>query len=246
MIQEPLIFFGILIISLIMSSFFLSDRAGPFRPVAMRLFFIGVIFHEVSHYVMSLVVGRIPEGIRIKWRDEKYRYRSPHGAVKSGKPETFLQAIIISLAPLYISTWLIFFLWFGVVFNSAFNPVVRFIAGCICVSLFLTAAPSSGDIQMISKAFNEDPSHSWYQIFLIGISTFILWLFLTITHIIFFLDVFYYLAIAGIYLTLRFSFIGITRLIIKIQSRDFTRPSKVRFKQFSRKYYKPKKPWKEK
>ncbi|MFX1501152.1 MAG: hypothetical protein ACFFDH_09345 [Promethearchaeota archaeon] len=245
MIEEPFVFLGILIISLVMSSFLLSDRAGMVKPIAWRLFYIGVIFHELSHAGMSLVVGRVPNEFKVKWRHEKKGYRDPHGSVKLEKPPSFLQAIVIALGPLYISTWLIFGLVFGIIFNPVFNPVVKTISIFLVLSLLLTAAPSGGDIRYISQAFNTAPAYSCYQILLISLSMVGLWVFLMITHITFFLDVFYYLAIAGIYLTLKFSFIGIRKLVLWVQSANFKKPKKVRFSRFSRKHYKPKKPWKE-
>lgn len=244
MIQEPLIFLGILIISLIMSSFFLSDKAGPFKSVALRLCFIGVIFHEISHYIMSLVVGRIPDHFEVKWRNEKSRSRSPHGSIELDKPPSFLQALVIALGPLYISTWLIFLLLYQVIMISIFDPIIKTIAIFFCLSLLLTASPSTGDMQYISYSFRNAPANSWYQVFLVALSILVLWLFLAFTQITFFLDVFYYFVITGIYLFLKFSFFGIRKLIIKINSRNFTKPSKVRFKRFSRQHYKPKKPWK--
>jgi hypothetical protein len=246
MIKEPFIFLGICIISLGLSSFLLSDRAGVFKTIALRLFFIGIIFHEIAHYLMSLAVGKIPEKISIKWRNEKYKFiRDPHGSVKPADPPSFLQAIVIALGPLYISTWLIFFLLFGVISIPLYNPVIKTIAVFLVFSLLLTASPSSGDIGAIATAFKEDPQHSWYSIFLIILSFLTLWFFLLSTQIIFFLDVFYYLAITGIYLIYKFSFIGIRKIIIRINSRIYNKPNKVRFKRFSRTHYKPKKPWKE-
>ncbi|MFX1304396.1 MAG: hypothetical protein ACFE9X_13655 [Promethearchaeota archaeon] len=245
MIQEPLIFLAILIISLILSSFFLSDRAGPFKPIAIRLFFIGVIFHEISHYIMSLVVGRLPDHFEVKWRNEKSK-RSPYGSIELEKPPSFLQAVVIAFGPLYISTWLIFLLLFQVILNPIFDPIIKTIAIFLCLSLLLTASPSTGDMHYISYSFRNAPAYSWYQIFLVALSTLVLWVFLLFTNIIFILDVLYYFAITAIYLSLKFSLIGMRKLIIKIQSRDFTKPSKVRFTRFSRKHYKPKKPWKEK
>jgi len=242
MIEEPLVFLGILIISLIVSRFLLSDNAGLFKSITIRLFFIGVIFHEFCHYFMSLVVGHVPDRIEIKWHNEKDGSRNPRGLVKPGKPLSFLQTFLISFAPLYLSTWLIFYLWFGVVFNPQFLPIIRVFAGFISFSLLLTAAPSSGDFRMISRAFRDDSTHSWYQIFLVILSTIILWLILATFQIYFLLDVFYYLAIAGLYLLLKFSFIGIHKTLGILHSRDYKKPPKVRMKPFTRKHYKPKKP----
>ncbi|MFX0021516.1 MAG: hypothetical protein ACFE9S_04270 [Candidatus Hermodarchaeota archaeon] len=246
MIEEPLVFLGIYVISLALSNFLLSDRAGILKPIALRLFFIGVIFHELAHYLMSLVVGRIPDSFNIKWRNEDNQKRSPHGSIYLEKPPSFLQAVIIAFAPLYVSTWLIFMLWFGVIFSPYFSPVLKTIAVFICISLFLTASPSKGDLQYVTHSFRKDPTNSWYQILLLCISTIILWVFFIFTRISLNLDFFYYLAIAAIYLMLKFSFIGIRKIMVKIQSGNFKKPEQIKFNRFSRQHYKPKKPWKEK
>lgn len=126
MIEEPFVFLGVLFISLIMSHFLLSEKAGVIRPIASRLFFIGVFFHEISHYVMGLVVGMKPEQIKVKWRNEKFGFQDPHGSVKPGRIPTFLQAFVSSLAPLCFSTWIIFGLLYGVVLNSRLGCIAGF------------------------------------------------------------------------------------------------------------------------
>ena len=245
MLQEPLIFLGIYVISLILKNFLLSDRAGVFKPIANRVFFIGVFFHEFAHYGMCLAVGRIPKNISIEWWGGKYNNeRNPRGSVEHKEVPSFLQSIVISFAPLYFSTWLIFGLWFGVIFTPFYDPIIKTIAVFVLLSLLLTAAPSSGDIGVISLSFRKDPKHSWYQIFLISFSILALWFFLVIVQITFFLEVFYYLAIAGIYLVLRFSFIGLRKLVIRIDLYNYKKPQKVRFRRFTGRRYKPTKPWK--
>jgi hypothetical protein len=247
MIEEPLIFLGILFISLILSSFINSDRSGVLRPIALRICLIGVFFHELAHYLMSLVVGKMPDSFSIKWQKKTEKTNGGvYGSISLEKPPSFLQTIIISFAPLYISTWLIFILWFGVIFTPSFNPLVKIIAIFILISLLLTASPSKGDLQYITYSFRKDPAYSWYQILLICLSVLILWLFLIFTQINFILNFFYYVAVAAIYLLLKFSFIGIRKIAIKANSRNFKQPEKIKFKRSSHKHYKPKKPWKEK
>ncbi|UCC20599.1 MAG: hypothetical protein JSV62_04745 [Promethearchaeota archaeon] len=236
MLDELLLFIGVYIISLGMSGFLMSDRAGVLKPIALRIFFIGVLFHEVAHYGISLVSGKIPEKISIKWRHEEYGVRYPHGSVKHFKPPSFLQAVLISFAPLYLSTWLIFFLWFGVIFSPFYDPIIKTISIFFLFSLLLTASPSSQDIVLIGNAFKTDQKNSLYQILLIVCSSLILLSFLTITQIVFLLDFFYYIAIAGIYLSLKFSILGIRRLIISLQNHK--KPQKISL-NLSRKRYKP-------
>lgn len=239
--EELLIFFVILICSLVISNIALKERySGPFYPIAIRLFFVGVVVHECCHYVMNLAVGIKPQYIKIRWRDEKTHRRNPHGAVQS-KPRSFLQAFVICLAPLYISTWLIF-LSITVMLSSQFDVFLRIFAGFFAVSLLFGAAPSNQDFNNIPRAFGDDPLHSLYQVALIGFSALILWGILMSTKVVFFLDVFYYLSIAGIYLILKFCFIGINMIFDKIATRDYTKPRKPKFGKIKRRRYKPKKP----
>ena len=230
MIEEPLIFLGILICSLVISNIALKESySGPFYHIAIRLAFVGVVVHECCHYVMSLAVGIIPRDIEISWRDKESHQRNPYGSVQS-RPRSFLQAFVICLAPLYISTWLIF-LSINVMLGSQFDVFLRILAGFFAVSLLFGAAPSNRDFNNIPKAFGDDPLHSLYQIVLIGFSALILWGILVSTKVVFFLDVFYYLSIAGIYLILKFSFIAIDKIFDKIASKDYTKPRKTKFRK---------------
>jgi hypothetical protein len=245
MIEEPFIFLGVYIISIGLKNFIISDRAGIIKPIANRLFFIGVIFHELAHYGMCLAVGRVPKSISISWRDERYK-RNPNGVVKPKDWPSFLQSFVIALAPLYLSTWLIFWLWFGVIFTPFYDPLIKTISVFILLSLLLTAAPSFGDLLMIRNSFKQDPKHSWYQVLLISFSILILWMCLLLTGTIFLLEVFYYLVIAGIYLGLKFTFIGLRKLFIRINTYNFKKPQKIKSRRFTRKSYRPSKPWREK
>lgn len=239
MIEEPQIFLLIAVLSLFLKNLVSKDRLGPIYPVVLRLRYVGVAVHEIAHYIMSLAVGRIPKNIEIKWRHQGTR--NPHGRVEDERSFSFLQAFITALAPLYISTWLIF-LSLEVMFNPDLVPVLRISAGFFCISLFLGAAPSSGDFRYTTQAFRRDPAFSTYQVILVCFSGMILWGLLIFTQVTFFLDVFYYLATAVIYLILRFSLIGIRKLFIILSTRDFRKSSRKKTRRFARRHYKPKKP----
>ena len=243
MIEELVIFFLFLTISLLARNFLLRKDLGAFNYILLVLSFVGVAIHEISHYLMNLAVGIVPERIEINWRSKETHRRSPHGLVAS-KPQSFLQAILISLAPLYISTWL-FFLSLQCMFSPSIYPFIRVIAGLFCVSLVLGAAPSGQDFNNIPKLFFNDLHNSLYKLSLVIFSGVILWIILLYTQVVFILDIFYYFAIIGLYLLLRFSFLGISRGISELLSRNFRKPSKVRIRRFTRTHYKPKKPHKE-
>ena len=231
----------ILFVSLFFKYLFEKEAFGRLNFLFLRLFFVGVIVHEACHYVMNLVVGIKPEGIRISWRDRETGIRNPSGAVQS-KPRSFVQAIFICLAPLYLGTWLIF-LSLTIALNSS-NVLVMIISTTFCVSMLTAAAPSGQDFNNIPRAFRDSPAHSWYQVFLIFISGALLWFILINTQIVFPLDVFYYLSLIGIYFMFKFSFMGSKKVILRIKSRNFKKPHEVKMGPFLRRRYKPEKPLK--
>lgn len=242
MLQEPIIFIIILIVSNILSYLLQKEYFRRLQPLALRFFFVGVIVHEVCHYIMNLVVGIKPEWIRISWRDRETGIRNPNGAVQS-KPRSFVQAIFICLAPLYIGTWLVF-LTLTIALNPSFNIYIRIFSGLFCFSILIAAAPSGQDFNNIHRAFRNSPAHSWYQVFLIFLSGVTMWVILINTQIVFPLDVFYYFSLIGIYFMFKFSFMGSKKLILHIKSRNFRKPHEVKISPFLRRQYKPKKPLK--
>lgn len=52
MLEEPWIFLIILVLSLILNNYLTERHLGGFYPIAIRLFFIGTIVHEIAHYAM--------------------------------------------------------------------------------------------------------------------------------------------------------------------------------------------------
>ena len=95
-------------------------------------------------------------------------YVDPHGSVLT-KPSSFLQAFLISFAPLYISTWLAV-LFFNIIFYSDFWWGIRVIAVFLLISTVIGAAPSGADITVFFRSSQFDLIYTVYQIFLIVIS----------------------------------------------------------------------------
>ncbi len=239
MLEELVVFAIILMISLFFKHLISKGRSlSPFYGILIRLEYIGVVIHEISHYLISLLVGIKPRKIEIKFRHEKMGFIAPHGSVRV-KPENFLQAFLISFAPLYISTWLAV-LFFNIASYSDYWFVIRFIAILLLISTIIGAAPSSADISCFFCSVRFDPVYTLYQIFLIVLSIFILWALLYYFEIVFFLDVFYYLSIAAIYWGLKLGFMGISKAMFLTRSKDH----KLRIRRIARRRYKPQKPHK--
>jgi hypothetical protein len=242
MLEEILIFLGVLVASWSGSyliKIILKKKVSIVSRIIYILIFIGTAVHEFSHYIANLIVGLKPGKIEIKWRDEHYGFISPHGSVIA-KPRSFLQAIIICLAPLYISTWLIFLTFFSIL-NPNLPIVLRIISGILCISLFYGASPSGRDFTNIFSAFKDDVFYSTYQIFLITLSIIILYLLLIFSNIIFILDLFYYLTIAGLYWIFKLSFMGLDKLF---RIHYPCKGSELNIPSLTRHRYKPKRPYK--
>ena len=243
MLEELVVFVIILFISLFFNHLVSKGRSiSPFYGILVRLMYIGVLIHEVSHYLISLLVGIKPRKIEIKFRDRQTGMINPHGYVEV-KPRNFLQAFLLTFAPLYISTWLAV-LFFNITAYSNYWFVIRIIACLFLISTIIGAAPSSADLSIFYHSIRYDALYTLYQIFLIALSIFILWTIIYYFEIVFFLDVFYYFSIAAIYWELKLGFMGVSKAAFIIRSISYQRPHKLKVRSFARRRYKPQKPHK--
>lgn len=220
MFEDIAWFFIIFISSIIISNILLRSDTGPFRGILLRLAYVGILIHELSHFVVNIAVGLIPRGIEVHYRSRKTGMPAPHGSVTTSPNRKFLQAFLICLAPLYISTWLIFWA-LAIAFNALYTPLIRILAGFFCFSLFIGAAPSNTDFKNIFRTFENDPSYSIYQILLIAISILLNWVIISFYQITLMLDVYYYVLIIITYYLLKYGFIGINKLIDNLRFRYF-------------------------
>ncbi len=233
------------ILSYFITRFLFRHAPGPFKPIINALCFVGVIIHELSHFIMCLLVGIRPKSISVNLRSKYTNTVAPSGSVfLDPHGYTFLQALLISLAPALFSTWL-FFWSFDVVFASEIEPFIRILAGLFCLTLFLGAAPSKQDLKNIGLVFRNDPRYSLYQIFLVLLSGLVVWTIIIFYGILLVLDIIYYILVGIGYVILKYSFIGLNRLLYSIMSKDNgTNQPKVKYRKFMRRRFKPTKPHK--
>ena len=238
-----LIFFPIILtLSYITTRFLLGINFGPFSKFFWGLRFIGVIIHELSHFIMCLIVGLRPVDFRVRLRSKKTGEVNPNGSVSfEGHNGTFLQVALISLAPLLFSSWL-FFLFLWIALNSQFDPFWRILAAFLSISIFFGATPSKPDLVNIGIWFKIDPKYSLYQIFLLLSSGICVWAILTFYEIILILDLLYYLLVGIGYFVVKYLLRGFNWISNKIfnGSRSLNHP--MNYNRFKRSRFKPSKP----
>ena len=232
--------------SVVISYILIKYTSGPFLKIVKALAVFGIVIHELSHLLMCVITHAPIENVSLikKIESEKSEAVRYFGVVNVHKNRiSFLQAFLISFAPLYLSFWL-FFSLLDFLINNQVSALIFFLCFFTMISLTLSAAPSFADLAIIPKAFQNDNNHSLYQILLIILSILTTWMIIFVFKIQFIHEIFIYLVIAGFYFTFKYSF-KFTRNALKHFYRNsienYHRPKKLRIKRFTRRHYKPKK-----
>ena len=238
--------FGFLLFSVIISYVLIKYTSGPFLKIIKVLAMLGIILHEVCHLVMCVITHAPIQKVSLikKFRSEETGKVSYYGEVKVyEKSVTFLQAFLISFAPMYLSFW-VFFLLLNFLINNHVSALVFFLCIFTMISLVLSAAPSFTDLKIIPKAFQNDTNHSIYQIFLIAVSILLTWIIVIAYNLQFIHEIFIYLIIAGFYLAFKYGLkltCNIFQHFYQNSFKNYSKPKKIKFKKFTRRTYKPSK-----
>jgi hypothetical protein len=132
--------------------------------------------------------------------------------LKSDPRISFLQALVVGLAPLFVSFWLFFFL-FSELSNPNTTDWMAIFYVFLMVSLILGSAPSKGDLYQIGSAFTYDIGYTFKQIFLVAISILVVWIAITINHIPMIHESINYFFILVGYYTLKYAIIGVNGVV---------------------------------
>ncbi len=236
-----------LLISTIAKSFYRRAHTPGFKTFFDIIAFIGVFVHELAHYTLGTLFGAKMGKITVRYRNRKVSRISPHGWVDNPEYErqSFIQAFMISFAPLFVSTFLFMFC-LDIIFHIQAEIWIKLIAVLFCVSLLIGSEPSGQDVKLVGRKFNTDPRYSLYQICLVVLSMVLVWLFVDLYFIILPFEVLYYieyfLFVALFYYTLKFVFWVIGKIIKGIRTKlgkgDISSPMflsrKRRFKEFKK------------
>jgi len=204
---EDLLLFGIVIAGNLIAWFILrnlkwkQDSAGVI--ILKIVSFIGIVIHEVAHFLMCLLTGIPPTGIHASYRDQE-------GEVMIHRLEhlSFLQAFLICFAPLLVSSY-IAYLCIHIMFLTNLVFVFKLICAVVLISILLHARPSRPDLKLFKNSFSRDPLYSVYQIGLVILSGLIVFiLYLPLPYYLSFID---YILIGIFYTVFKYSLLGLRK-----------------------------------
>ena len=153
---------------------------------------------------------------------------------------SMMQALMIGIAPLFIST----FLFMGCLdvmlrFETTFE--VQIFVFILAISIVFTAAPSQPDISYIFRAAGEEPLQSFFQFLYVVISLMISLFVVDLSGILLPLEVLYYVSYFALTIIIYLIIVLLSR-IVRGTFRHFFPIENYSSKQVQRKRHKPKKP----
>jgi len=239
--------FFMLIVSIGVQSIGRHIRSRGVKIFFFVLAFVGIFVHEMAHLVISNLFGVKTGRVRVKYFSDDRMRIAPHGSVALPEFErnSFVQTLVISVAPLIISTFLFLFC-IDIVFNIKTEPWIDITAMFFIISLFIGSEPSGQDMRLIGLSFKKDPRYSMYQIFLILVSGLLVLIHVDLYFIFLPFEVLYYIEyfifVAIFYFGLKFTFWLIVKVISVLGSKfNKTKMSspkflsrKRRFKEFKK------------
>jgi len=243
MFEEIPFILGFMMFSVIFSYIAFKYTAPPFSNIVQALAMVGIVIHEICHWVMCIITRSPIEKVTlIKKLDFKEEQRlGYYGEVQVQEHRiSFLQAVLIGLAPLYLSFWLFFFLLEILVYSQV-DVVVFFICIFVMISISLSAAPSFADFLMIPKAFLNNFNHSIYQVLLIVLSFLFTFTILTVFDLQNFHEFFVYLIVTGFYFGFKYGFRITVNLLYKNRLIAKSLSNRNNFKRYSRRRHNPEK-----
>jgi len=179
MFEEIPFVLGFLVLSLLCSIIFLRVEYKPLKIAVQAVAIVGVIVHEISHVLMCFVTNtKINNITLLKKVETDLPSNKIYGGQVNLQPDpriSFLQALVVGLAPLFVSFWFFFFLY-RELSNPHTTDLIAILYIFLMISLILGSAPSKGDLYQIASAFTYDLGYTFYQIFLLTSSISTVWI----------------------------------------------------------------------
>jgi hypothetical protein len=240
MFEEIIIMIGFALASVVISYVCLRFTSRYIWVIFQVLAVPGIIIHEMCHMLMCFITGTHIESVAFTVFRKSNRFKNDSRYMFGGHVEvdnqhmSFLQALLVGLAPMYILFWLFFYL-LDQFFNADLPYMLWLLYGFFMVSIILAAAPSFADLVVIFNSFTFDLRHSVYQVFLLLLSIGTAILVIVMNHWVIPHEIISYLLIAGIYFLYKYPFMLIRYVFHKLTRdeyrniiREATRPSRKR------------------
>jgi len=243
MFEEITFMVGFAVFSVVMSYILLVVAPEPLNKFFQVLAVLGIVIHELCHVLMCLLTDtRIRTMKILEQSDNKSKFGLKYGGrieLKELSKLTFLQALLIGFAPLYLSFWLFFFLWEQLK-NPSLEVVIFYLYIFIMVSLVLSAAPSLADLLAIFGSFQFDWRHSLYQICLLLLSIWTVWFGVTYFQFEVFHEILTYLLILVGYYVYKYGLRGLRTFVPRfLGKRSSIGSERVSIKKLTRRRVKP-------
>ena len=246
MFEEIVFMIGFTIVSIIVSYLLLIVLPSPLNKLMKVLGIVGIVIHEVCHILMCLITNTKIDSYslveRIDHTDRKSEFE--YGGwvkIKTTGRIAFLQALLVALAPIYLSFWLFFFLLDQLLYANV-SEVFFFVSIFLMISLVLGASPSIADLSNIPKAISQDPIYSLYQIFILVLSGGTVWLIITLYNIFLIHDIFYYGSVFFSYYVFKYGLKLVNELWRYIYHTRRGHSKKTKFRKLTRRRFKPMNP----
>lgn len=134
---------------------------GKLNKLIRGFAYLGIFFHELSHYIIAKLVHVKVYSFQIGKDDEKL-----YGSVIVDDNINFLQSFLIGIAPFLISTYLLT-LVLQYLYSPFYDLYISIIFLALSFSLILGSVPSFQDWKAITSSIRLNPEFTIYQIFLI-------------------------------------------------------------------------------
>ncbi|TFF94132.1 MAG: hypothetical protein EU544_04885 [Promethearchaeota archaeon] len=188
------------------------EKGSPTLILIKIVGIVGILIHELSHFFMCLITGVTPNGFHLSYSDQE-------GNITVSKTEqmTFLQGLLICIAPLLIASYIAYICVY-VMFLTTLHIFIKVICGVVFVSILMHSRPSSADIHTFKETFSNDPTYSLYQIGLGIVSGIII--FLINLPLPYYLSFIHYLLIGVLYTVITYGVLALRRGVEYIMSKQ--------------------------
>jgi hypothetical protein len=220
---------GVWLVSYVVFHLYGYYSRGLGRAILNVLAFFGVIVHEFSHLLVTIICGLPVEQLKIRWRHPPTNIVLPNGSVATGDfpHRSFIKGFMICFAPLLVSTFLIFGC-LDIIFTIETAWYIKIATICFGVSLVLGASPSKADLSNLGYSIANDPVLGLTQASCYGLSVYIGIRFIDLSRLLLPFEFMYYILYFFssiiiyfiIYYSLKWTGMGIRAMYRKVSHRD--------------------------